>query len=78
MTYKEFLSEVEFELSFVDVDITMSGPADKIMSYYTGDNQTIQIASWQPVTIRDLVNRYVEKYGTSVDNLTEKWFEENV
>ena len=77
MTFLEFCDELEYDLSFEN-GIVISGQFDKIGNHL-GDfeGQTLTISKWQPITIRDLVNKYVAEFGYDPTNLTEEWYGAN-
>lgn len=77
MSFEEFWKIVELDLSF-DNGLVMSGPAPKILEYYTGEGQTIAVSTWQPIMIRDIVNKYIKQNGYALTDLTKDWFKENV
>ena len=81
MTFRQFESEVEYDLIFEE-GLVISGKKDKLTNIEDAEIKImphkLALATWQPPTIRPIIEKYVTQYGREdLSHLTAEWYKEN-
>ena len=77
MSFKEFQDEIEYDLTF-DNGLAISGKYSLIKPHIGKfEGEKLSISMWQPVSIRPIMQKYIDAFGVNPTYITEEWYEAN-